>query len=1036
MIEKIYNVILDRKMSIFALFLVASGAGIFALQNLKIDAVPDITETQVMINTLTGSLEPEEIEATITFPIETLMAGIEGAREVRSITKFGLSQVIVIFAEGTNLYFARQQVSERLAQADLPAGYKPELGPASTGLGEVLMYVLLPKEPEAGTQGTAMQTMLRLRQIQEKIIAPRLRTVEGVAEVDTNGGARKIIHVALEPDRLRNSNISLSSLLHQLDDLGLNRSGGYVELKKERILVRAGARTKQLSDLQEFPVRTGSMADYLPLRRLADVGPGADFRVGAATYDGQETILGTVLMRNGANSRAVALQAEVMIAQLHLPEDVEIKILYSRSKLVNATISTVVRNLVEGGILVIVVLFLLLGNFRAALLVSLTIPLAMLIAFSGMVASNISASLMSLGAIDFGLIVDGCVVIVENITRQMEKHPGISRRSAIIQALKEVYRPVFYGVLIIILVYVPILALTGVEGKLFRPMALTVVFALAAGLVIAMLLMPPLALVFLRIKHSGAEEAESRLFRYIKNGYRPVLDFSLRRPLRLALFLSPIFLLALFSFYRLGFQFMPAFDEGDMVLGMVRDSRSSLEHSIDVQKKSETILRQFQEVDHIFSRIGTPESATDPMGVNFSDTFLILRPHSQWPEHNGKKWSKDELYESMKDALEKAGLQQEVFPTQPIEMRFNEMLEGSRADVSLRIFGPDLKILFEALSRAEPMLERLPGVSEIGVDELSALRLGRVMEYSLNQQRIADAGLDPADLKDVFETAMSGRLLGFHYEGAYRFPIVARLKDEVRIDPLQVGSLQVETPGGRLFPLSRFLTLREEEQITTIARTEGQRYAGLNIYMDGSDLEAFVRQADTLLKKELNLPEGYRMVWGGQFKHLQKAKGRLSILIPLTLIMIFLLLWKSTGHARQAALIFACIPLALTGGFILLYLSGQALSVSASIGFIALSGIAVLNGSVLIHFYHELEQSGHSILEAVHEGTLSRLRPVLMTALVAMLGFLPMALNTGTGAEVQRPLATVVVGGLFSATLLTLLVLPYLYFWMENRFRK
>jgi len=1035
MIERVYNIVLDQKVTVFGIFLAASVAGIFALQNLKIDAVPDITETQVMINTLTGSLEPEEIEATITFPIETLMAGIEGAREVRSITKFGLSQVIVIFAEGTNLYFARQQVSERLNQADLPAGYNPELGPASTGLGEVLMYVLIPKN-RSDLTGASTEKLLYLRQIQERVVAPRLRAVDGVAEVDTNGGARKIIHVALHPDRLRQSNISLTSLLHQLDDLGLNRSGGYVELKKERILVRAGARAKEMKDLKEFPVRTGSMAEYRLLGQVADVSAAPDFRVGAATYDGQETVLGTVLMRSGANSRAVALQAEEVIRQIPLAEDVEIKILYSRSKLVNATIGTVVKNLLEGGILVIVVLFLLLGNFRAAILVSLTIPLAMLIAFSGMVATNISASLMSLGAIDFGLIVDGSVVIVENITRQMEKHPSLSRRSAIIQALKEVYRPVFYGVVIIILVYVPILALTGVEGKLFRPMALTVVFALAAGLVIAMLLMPPLALVFLRVKHSSIEEAESRVFRFLKTVYRPLLDYSLRRPARLALILSPVFLLALFSFFRLGFQFMPAFDEGDMVLGMVRDSRSSLEHSVDVQKKSEVILRQFKEVDHIFSRIGTPESATDPMGVNFSDTFLILRPRSEWPEHDGRKLSKDELYQAMKEALQQAGLEQEVFPTQPIEMRFNEMLEGSRADVSLRIAGPDLKILFASLQRAQPLLEKLPGVAEIGVDELSALRLGRVMEYSLNQQAIADGGLDPADLKDVFETAMSGRLLGFHYEGAYRFPIIARLDDSVRTDPLRVGQLQVETPGGRLFPLSRFLFLKQEEQITTIARTEGQRYAGLNIYLNGSDLEVFVSQADDLLKKELNLPEGYRMVWGGQFKHLQKAKGRLAVLIPLTLVMIFLLLWKSTGHARQAALVFACIPLALTGGFILLYISGQSLSVSASIGFIALSGIAVLNGSVLIHFYHELEQSGHSIFEAVHEGTMSRLRPVLMTALVAMLGFVPMALNTGTGAEVQRPLATVVVGGLFSATILTLLVLPYLYYWMESRFRK
>jgi cobalt-zinc-cadmium resistance protein CzcA len=1040
MIERMIEWALGSRLLVLLAALAVAIAGAISLSRLPVDAVPDITNVSVMVNTKTGALAPEEIEKTVTFPIESELAGLPDVEDIRSLSKYGLSQVIIVFKDRTDIYFARQQVSERLQSISgmLPEGISPELGPVSTGLGEVYMYSVAAKKGSALATGPEMEKLLYLRTIQDLRIKPVLKAVAGVAEVESNGGYKKQIHINVDPGRMEAYGINCHELVKSVENLGENYGGGYIQSKGTQIIVRTYGRIDSIGQIGNIPVRLNVFGQPVRLREVATIKEGHQQRLGAATHNGEEAVLGTVLMRIGANSREVSLRVHEEIGKIPLPADVEIRTLYTRSFLVNATIRTVAKNLAEGGILVIAVLFLLLGNIRAALIVALAIPLSMLFAISGMLAAGISASLMSLGAIDFGLIVDGSVVMIENMIRRLEQDgrsfsslTSSDRARLIGESAREVGKPVVLGLLIIMAVYLPVLTLSGIEGKMFKPMAETVLYALGASLLIAVFLMPVLALYFLRHRHG---EKESRLFKWINRGYRPFLAYSLDH--RWAVILPTLFiaLLSIALFTRLGSDFIPRLDEGDMVIGLVRDTSISIDKSVEEQLKSDRVIARFGEVESVFSRMGTPESATDPMGVNFADTFVILKKNrSEWPARaDGKRLTKTDLFEQIGQAIDREVPGQEVSLTQPIEMRFNEILEGSRADITLRIFGPGLDTLFTLVNQAQPLVEGIPGAASVEMDPLTALRKSPVLDVRLDYDRISRYGINISDVNSAFEIAMNGREVGYLFEEEMRYPIVVRLSDQFRRNTGDIGRIPVAFPEGGSIPISRLSDIKYRDQITTIARSRARRYAAVSINLKNRDTQSFVDEAREKIRAGLEIPAGYSLDWGGQFKNLETARNRLLVIIPVVLAVIFIILLRTFGSIRQAFLVFNSIPFAVTGGIILLFIRGIPMSVSAGVGFIALTGIAILNGMVLVSFFNQLRERGHTVRQAVCEGTLTRLRPVLMTALVASLGFIPMAYNTGMGAEVQRPLATVVIGGLLSATILTLILLPTLYLWLES----
>jgi cobalt-zinc-cadmium resistance protein CzcA len=985
-------------------------------------------------------LDPEQIEKTVSFPIETDMSGIAHVKEVRSLSKYGLSQVVINFEDGTDIYWARQQVAERLqgVRGELPGGVSPELAPITTGLGEVVMYTVLAKPGTPLAMKPETERLLYLRTLQDFSIATYLkRSIKNVAEVDSTGGYKKEIHIELHPEKLERYGLGIEQVMDRLEGLGENAGGGYIQPKGKQVIVRTSGRLESLDEIRSLPVKLDVRGKTVPLSEVADVRDAYSQRMGGATYNGEQAVLGTVLMLSGANSRQVAIDAQRALEEVPLPSDVEIKILYTRSYLVNATLKTVTKSLAEGAALVVVILLLILGNFRAALFVCLAIPLSMLFGAIGMKWFHVSASLMSLGAIDFGLLVDGAVVVIENTLRRFEEEKGEvsaeKRMALVLEAASEVIKPVMLGLLIIMLVYVPILSLEGTEGKLYHPMAVTVLMALGASLLVAVFLMPVMAYLFLRT-HKGGGKGETRVFIALRNLYRPTLNLSLRRP---ALILIPtgVLLVASFFVYRtLGADFMPPLDEGDLVVNLTRASDIGVDASLELQKKSDKVIAQFKEVEHVFSRIGTPESATDPMGVHLSDTFLILnKDHSKWPTvQNGRRRTKSELYVAIKEALEKEVPDQEVNENQPIEMRFMEIMEGSRADVTLKVYGPELPVLIDLLEKSIAVLEKVKGTDEAEMDALTALRKSPVLSARPNYSAIARYGLDIHNVNKLLEAAMAGKEVGSFYEQQWKFPIVLRVEESHRENIETIKSLPVGMDGGTI-PLNKVVQFQDKEEVTTIAHDYGQRYAAVAVFLAGRDIASYVEEAKSEIEKNVKLPEGYRITWGGQFKNLERARARLALIVPAVLLGILLILWRTFGTFRQALLVYITIPLAMTGGIISLALRGIPLSVSASVGFIALMGIAILNGMVLITFFNQLRAKGMSAEDAAREGALVRLRPVAMTALVASLGFIPMALNTGIGAEVQRPLATVVIGGLVTATMLTLIVLPALYKWVASR---
>ncbi len=1016
------------------------GIGSWSAIHLPIDAVPDITNPQVQINTAVSALAPEEIEKLVSFPIESEMAGLPQMVELRSLSKFGLSQVTMVFHDDVDLYRTRQLVTERLQAVldELPPGLTPKLAPVATGLGEIFYYGLDYSADAANKPATREAQLMALAQIQEYQVKPLLRGTPGVAEVNTSGGYQRQIVIQPDPARLAARGMSLDMLAEIVEQNTRNAGGGYVEIGGEQLIVRATSRVNDIEQILAIPLKFAGGVKPILLSEVATVSIGSAFRTGASTDDGREALIGATIMLAGENSRLVAqaVRAKLTEIQPKLPQGVVIRALYDRSDLVSRTIATVEKNLAEGALLVVVVLFALLGNFRAAFIVALVIPLSMLIAMTGMVRYHISGNLMSLGAIDFGLIIDGAVVMVENIVRHLgERQHALGRTltlrertDEVLKSAKEVANPMFFGVLIITVVYVPILALQGIEGKMFKPMALVVMLALGGSLVLAVTLMPVLCSYLLGGK---IQEKDNWLVTLTKRLYTPLLQFGLRFKPLIVLPMLIMFGSSLWVFTRLGSEFIPQLDEGDFAFQLIRSSSAGLSSSLELQKQSEAVIRRdFPEVKEMFSRIGTAEIATDPMNPNVADTYLMLTPRDQWRKEDGKPISKEHLGEIMRKALLDQVPGQNILVTQPIQMRFNEIMAGARADLVCKIFGDSYDELERLAGEARSIIGGIRGGSETEFDNIGK---NPMIEIQPDREAMRKFNVHADELNRLIETALAGTEVGLVIEGNRRSPIVVRLGEDRRSDLEGIKRLALRTEDGGMLALGQVAKIVLVPQPVQIARENTQRRVSVLINVRGRDTEGFVQEATQAIRDKVTFPDGYYFEFGGQFKNLQEAKARLMIVVPLALALIFVLIFLSFGSFRQATLIFMCVPLAVTGGIFALYLRDMPFTISAAVGFIALSGIAVLNGIMLISYINQLRAEGRELRQAVTEGTLTRLRPKLMTALVASLGFLPMALATGAGAEVQRPIATVVIGGILTSTFLTLLVVPVLYEWIERK---
>ncbi len=1031
MINAILRFSVERRFLTLSLILVLVGVGVWSFQRLPIDAVPDITNVQVQINTEAPGYSPLEAEQRITFPVETALYGLPNLSYTRSLSRYGLSQVTVVFEEGTDIYFARNLINERLGaiKSALPPGLEPEMGPIATGLGEIFMYTVEALPGAAQADGSPLDATA-LREIQDWIIKPQLAQVPGVIEVNTIGGYDKQYHVTPSPQRLLEFGITVDELVSALRANNTNRGAGYIERNGQQLLVRSPGQLATIGDIEQVVIAN---RDGAPVRvaDVAEVAIGKELRTGAATRDGKETVMGTAMMLVGENSRAVAQAvAEKLDAiQPSLPDGVKVEAVYDRTALVDKAIATVEKNLLEGALLVIVVLFLLLGNLRAALITAAVIPLSMLATITGMVRSGVSANLMSLGALDFGLIVDGAVIIVENCIRRLSQaqHQGQlalkERLQLVFEATNEVIRPSLFGVAIITVVYLPIFALTGVEGKMFHPMAATVVMALLAAMVLSLTVVPAAVAVFMGGKIS---EKESPVIGGAKSLYRPALRVAMRFRWLVLGGATTLVAVCLWLATTLGSEFIPQLDEGDIALHALRIPGTGLEQSIEMQSQLEERLKAFGEVDKVFAKIGTPEVATDPMPPSVADNFVILKPRSQWPDPDK---TKDELVAEMAEAVEMLPGNKYEF-TQPIEMRFNELISGVRADLGIKVFGDDLDQLLTSANDVLEVVESMEGAADTRVEQVTGLPM-----LSVHPKRMALSryGLTVDDLQDLVAAGVGGENAGLIYEGDRRFQLVVRLPEDIRRDVNSLADLPVPLPDGGYVPLSEVAELELAPAPNQISRENGKRRVVVTANVRDRDLGGFVEEAQARIADDVDLPAGYWLDYGGTFEQLQSASQRLAIVVPVTLAIILALLVMAFGSLKDALIIFTGVPLALTGGVLSLWLRDMPLSISAGVGFIALSGVAVLNGLVMIAFIRDLWHEQGDLMKAIVEGALIRLRPVLMTALVASLGFVPMALNTGTGAEVQRPLATVVIGGIISSTLLTLFVLPVLYALLHGR---
>ena len=1027
MLERIVELSIRQRFAVLAAVFIFAAVGIYSFGRLKIDAVPDITNVQVQINTSAPGFSPLEAEQRITYPVETAIAGLPGLSYTRSVSRYGLSQVTVVFEDGTDIYFARQLVNERLqaVRSNLPETVEPELGPIATGLGEIFMYTVEAEQGAVKPDGSRY-TAQDLRTLHDWVVRPQLRTVPGVTEVNSIGGYRKEYVVAPLPERLAGFGLTVEDVIEALENNNANVGAGYVERSGSQYLIRVPGQAEDERDL------SGIIVDYrdgVPIRiaDVADVEIGSEIRNGAATKDGREVVLGTIYMLVGENARDVSVAVAERLEEVNrsLPGGVVANTVYDRSELVEATVSTVEKNLAEGALLVIVVLFVLLGNFRAALITAAVIPLSFLLMITGMVENNVSGNLMSLGALDFGLIVDGAVIIVENCLRRFgEAQHSLGRLlnreerfKLAARASAEVIKPSLFGILIITIVYVPIFALEGVEGKTFHPMAITVVMALTAAMVLSLTFVPAAVATFVTGK---VEEKETRVMRAAKSGYQPMLDFALRS--RKAVLAGAVALVVLSGWgaSRMGSEFIPNLDEGDIALHALRIPGTSLSQAVAMQTALEDKIRTFPEVDQVFAKIGTADVATDPVPPSVADTFVIMKPREDWPD---PRKPKEQLVAEMNEAVQQVPGSRYEF-LQPIQMRFNELIAGVRSDVAIKIFGDDLDQLASVAAEVEGVVSSIEGSQDAQTEQVTGLPFIQVIPDRI---RLTQLGLNVDDVQTVVSTAIGGTEAGQIFEGDRRFDIVVRLPEEMREDRQVLERLPIALPGGGSVPLSEVATIENVQGPNQISREDGKRRAVVTSNVRGRDLGSFISEAQERIAAEVELPEGYWVDYGGTFEQLESASARLQIVVPLALLLIFGLLVALFRSVKDALVVFSGVPLALTGGVAALMLRGIPFSISAGVGFIALSGIAVLNGVVMLTFIRQLMDEGKPIEDAIKEGAMARLRPVLMTALVASLGFVPMALNVGLGSEVQRPLATVVIGGIVSATALTLLVLPALY---------
>ncbi len=1045
MLNKLLDFSIKHRFLVVLAALAVAGLGVWNFNRLPIDAVPDITNVQVQINTAAAGYSPLEAEQRITLPIETAMAGIPNLDYTRSLSRYGLSQVTVVFKDGTDIYWGRQQIAERLGQVkdQLPSGVKVQMGPIATGLGEIYMWTVDAK-PGAKKADGSPYTPADLRELQDWVIKPQLRNVPGVVEVNTIGGFEKQYHITPHPAKLVAYGFGFRDLVEALERNNANVGAGYIERNGEQYLIRAPGQVLTMSDVENIVVGTREGVP-VRIREIAEVAPGEELRTGAATHNGEETVLGTTFMLIGENSRTVSQRVAERMKEVNrtLPAGVVASTVYNRTVLVDAAIATVERNLVEGAALVIVILFLLLGNIRAALIAAAIIPLSMLFTITGMVQNKISGNLMSLGALDFGIIVDGAVIIVENCIRCLAEAQHHHKRlltprerfRVVFEATKEVITPSIFGSIIIMVVYLPILTLTGVEGKMFVPMALTVLIALGGAMIFSLTFVPASIALFLGGKVS---EKENILIRAAKALYTPLLNFSLAN--RATMVAVAVALVALCGIVasRMGSEFIPSLDEGDIALQGLRMPGTGLAQSIAMQKRLEKRVLEFPEVKEFFARIGTAEVASDPMPPSISDGYVMLKPREQWPDPAKPK---AKLVEEIEKAVADLPGNNYEF-SQPIQMRVNELISGVRSDIGVKIFGDNMDTLLRTGDDIARVLRKVRGAEDVKVEQVGGLPM---LTIHLKREAMARFGLSVREVQEVVEAAIGGVEAGNIFEGDRRFPLVVRMPENLRTDfdalrriPVKLPESDTKrngeytavalTPGGPQFiPLSEVADFEEKPGPNQISRENGKRRIVVTCNVRGRDLGGFVGEAQEKIAASVTTLPGYWLAWGGQFEQLQSATKRLQIVVPVALLLIFILLFMAFGTVKDSLLIFTGVPLALTGGIVALWLRDIALSISAGVGFIALSGVAVLNGIVMVSFINQLRKAGKPLDKAVREGALTRLRPVLMTALVAALGFVPMALAHGRGAEVQKPLATVVIGGIISSTLLTLLVLPALY---------
>lgn len=1057
MFEKIIRFAIHYPIVVIILTMFTAGYGVYSFSKLPIDAVPDITNNQVQINTTMPGFSPTQMEKQITYVIETALAGIPGLQLTRSISRNAFCQVTAIFDEHVNVYFARQQINERLSEIkeNLPEGADPKMGPISTGLGEIYMWTVDYKHPNGknaevrdGVPGwqkdgsyltiegqllkTPMERASYLRTVQDWIVKPQLMGIPGLAGVDSIGGYVKQYHVEPNIEKMIALGLSFDDIIDSLRKNNVSVGPGYIERGGETFLIKSDERLDAPSQIESIVVAT---RDGIPIRvrDIAEVNIGKEMRTGSATTNGHETVIGTAMMLIGGNSRTVsqAVDDKMQVINNTMPPDIVIKSVLNRTKLVNATIKTVTKNLSEGALLVIAILFLFLGHIKAACITALIIPLSMLMTATGMVQSHISGNLMSLGAIDFGLIVDGAVIITENCLRRLglKRHElGRSlkkgeRQDELYLASKEMIRPTVFGQAIIIVVYLPLLTLTGVEGKMFHPMAMTVIFALIAAFILSLTFVP--AMISLLVTGDRIQEKESKLMELSKGVYKPVLEKSLQHSGVIIISGAVIFAFSLLLFGQLGQEFVPSLDEKDIAMHAVRIPSTSLTQSTEMQREVEEALLKFPEIDYVFSKTGTAEMASDPMPPNVSDTFIMLKPHEEWPD---PKLSKGALIEKIEEALSQVPGNNYEF-TQPIEMRFNELISGVRSDLAIKIYGDEFAVMHSTAEKIANQLQKIPGSADVKIDQTEGLP---VLEVKIDREAASRIGVNVSDGLEVLAIAAGGGKAGQLFEGDRRFDILVRLPESQREDIAALGNLPIPLPKNSQVhyphvPLSQIATLRVTDGLNEVQRENGKRFIAVQANVRNRDIGSYVEEAKQRIEQKVVVPEGYWLVWGGQFENLLSARRTLFVMVPLCLGMIIFILYTAFNSLKYALLVFSGVPLALTGGIISLWIRGMPFSMSAAVGFIALSGIAVLNGLVLITFINQLLAQTGNLEESIKKGSLTRLRPVLMTALVASLGFIPMALATGTGAEVQKPLATVVIGGLISSTLLTLVVLPALY---------